>query len=202
MLGDLYHSSEMRDHMFSETNTEWWYFHFSASSIKYLHLLYFQAHPKYLSCIATCCFYIAIRSAEANSVFIPCAAELIKLSQCGGTSSELSRMELLILDKLQWQLDAITPLTFLQLFHEVLGIQLHLKEPNALNLLIGKLEVLMCNFEFTKFRVCWFIYAVVSFLNSVFLRPLFDGQVSILSLLVSLDELMFSILFARWRHWL
>ncbi|KAK2169077.1 hypothetical protein LSH36_12g08046 [Paralvinella palmiformis] len=112
-----------------------------------------KAHPKYLSCIATCCFYIAIRSAEVHSMFIPCAAELIKLSQCGGTSSDLSRMEHLILDKLQWQLDAITPLTFLQLFYEVLGIQLHPKEPNVLNLLIGKLEVLMCNFEFTKFRL-------------------------------------------------
>ena len=112
--------------------------------------LYFQAHPKYLSCIATCCFYIAVRTIETSNVFIPNATELIKLSQCGGTGADLSRMERLILEKLQWQLNAITPLTFLRLFYETLGIK---SQENAITSLIAKLEVLVCQFEFTKFRV-------------------------------------------------
>ena len=111
-----------------------------------------QAHPKYLSCIATCCFYIAARTVEAN-VFIPTATELIKLSQCGGSSSDLARMERLILDKLQWQINAIAPLTFLQVFYELLIHPKIKTGESLLNSLIAKLEVLMCHFEFTKFRV-------------------------------------------------
>ncbi|ELT89346.1 hypothetical protein CAPTEDRAFT_86653, partial [Capitella teleta] len=80
-----------------------------------------KAHPKYLSCISACCFLISAKSVE-TSTFIPSAVELVKLSQCGGSSADLMRMERLILDKLQWQVQhAATPLLFLQLFHTLLA---------------------------------------------------------------------------------
>ncbi len=87
--------------------------------------------------------------------FIPSAAELVKLSQCGGADTDLLRMERLVLEKLQYEVPAsVTPLTFLQSFCEVLAS----KEPKfedtgVLNAMIAKLEVLMCQFHFAKYRV-------------------------------------------------
>ena len=112
-----------------------------------------QAHPKYLSCIATCCFYIAAKTQE-DDVFIPNATELVKLSQCGGTVSDLVRMEKLILDKLSWELNAVTPLTFLHLFYEVFAARdARMADQAIFNAIVGKLEVIMCQFEFTQYRV-------------------------------------------------
>lgn len=117
-----------------------------------MHIYLFQTHPRYLSCIATCCFYIAAKTQE--DVFIPDATELVKLSQCGGTVSDLIRMESLILDKLSWELNAVTPLTFLQLFYDVLAVhEPKMADQTVLNSVIRKLEVIMCQFEFTQYRV-------------------------------------------------
>ncbi len=64
------------------------------------------------------------------------------------------RMERLILDKLEWQTDAITPLTFFQLFYEMfIDRDQRLAQPSMLNSFIAKLEVLMGQFEFTKYKV-------------------------------------------------
>ena len=116
----------------------------------------FQTHPRYLSCIATCCFHIAALTQESREhVFIPSPAELVKLSQCGGTDADLQRMENLIGEKLQWELDAITPLTFLQYFYEmfVLKEEEEVADPSVLNSLIAKLQVLMCQYRFAYYRV-------------------------------------------------
>ena len=90
-----------------------------------------------------------------GKVFIPSAAELVKLSQCGGSAADLLRMERLILDKLQWELQAATPLSFLQLFYQVFAD----KDPRMADhsslpaTLTSNLEVLLCQFEFTRYRV-------------------------------------------------
>ena len=112
-----------------------------------------QAHPRYLSCIATSCFYIAAKVQEENGI-IPSAADLVKLSQCGGTPDDLRRMERLILDKLHWELNSVTPLTFLRYFYEVFADKdPRVADPLVFSSLIARLEVLMCQFQFTKYRV-------------------------------------------------
>jgi len=117
-----------------------------------------QAHPRYLSCIATSCFYIAAKVQEENGI-IPSAADLVKLSQCGGTPDDLRRMERLILDKLHWELNSVTPLTFLRYFYEVFADKDPMvADPLVFGSLIAKLEVLMCQFQFTKYRVSFRIY--------------------------------------------
>lgn len=87
-------------------------------------------------------------------MFIPSLAELVKLSQCGGTDTDLQRMENLIGEKLQWKLDAITPLTFLQYFYEMFLLkEEEVADPSELNSLIAKLQVLMCQYRFSYYRV-------------------------------------------------
>jgi hypothetical protein len=65
-------------------------------------------------------------------------------------------MERLIVEKLQWQVQgAATPLLFLQLFHSLLAdsnpriaAMSHLPQT-----LTSHLEVLLCQFDFTRYRV-------------------------------------------------
>lgn len=112
-----------------------------------------KAHPRYLSCIAVACFDIAAKTQEVN-VFIPTTAELVKLSQCGGSAIDMGRMRQLVLEKLCWQVaPAVTPLTFLRLFHELFtDLDPLAADPTLLNSLVAKLTVIMCQFEFTKYR--------------------------------------------------
>ena len=115
----------------------------------------FQTHPRYLSCITTCCFHLAAQTQEEPVFRIPSLAELVKLSQCGGTDTDLQRMENLIGEKLQWELDAVTPLTFLQYFYEMLMLTEEEvdDDPSVLNSLIAKLQVLMCQYRFAYYKV-------------------------------------------------
>lgn len=109
-------------------------------------------HAKYLSCIATTCFYIAAKTQE-DDMLIPGAVELCKLSQCGGQAADLLRMEHLILEKLQYDLTAVTPLTFLQYFYDLFASKAPQLEDNALRaMLVAKLEVLVCHASFMKYR--------------------------------------------------
>jgi len=111
-----------------------------------------KAHPKYLSCIATCCFYIAVKNGEKDT-YIPSAQELVKLSQCGGSGIDLLHMEGLIAEKLQWELEVSLPYTFLQHFYEVFACKFNqLEKSLSLASIASKLEVLMCHYDFTQYR--------------------------------------------------
>ena len=115
--------------------------------------------------MAVACFYIAVKSQEKwTGAYIPRPAELVKLSQCGGSACDLTHMEQQILQSLQWQVDmAVTPLTFLQLFLQVLGSKASsLEQPALLASVIAKLEVLMCQSEFAKFRAETLALALLS----------------------------------------
>ncbi|XP_044935853.1 cyclin-I isoform X4 [Mustela putorius furo] len=77
-----------------------------------------QAHPKYLSCIAISCFFLAAKTVEEDER-IPGLKVLARDSFCGCSSSEILRMERIILDKLNWDLHTATPLDFLHIFHAI-----------------------------------------------------------------------------------
>jgi cyclin G2 len=122
-----------------------------------------KVHPRYLSCMATCCFYIAAHSQE-EAVFIPSPAELVKLSQCAGSDTDLQRMEKLICEKLQWNMDdAITPLTFLQYFYDMYAMKGgKVADPSLLNSLVARLDVLMCQHQFCIYRAETLALALIS----------------------------------------
>ena len=105
--------------------------------------------------IGTCCFYIAARTHEAPSS-LPDATELLKLSRCGGTLADLHNTERLICEALNGCTTDVTALTLLQFFYELFALQDGSDtslNSHVLASLVAKLEVLTCQFEFTRFRV-------------------------------------------------
>ncbi|XP_043825795.1 cyclin-I isoform X1 [Dromiciops gliroides] len=76
------------------------------------------ARPKYLNCIAISCFFLAAKTIEEDER-IPVLKVLARDSFCGCSSSEILRMERIILDKLNWDLHTATPLDFLHIFHAI-----------------------------------------------------------------------------------
>ncbi|XP_004596225.2 cyclin-I isoform X4 [Ochotona princeps] len=89
-----------------------------ASSLLDRFLATVKAHPKYLSCIAISCFFLAAKTVEEDER-IPILKVLARDSFCGCSSSEILRMERIILDKLNWDLHTATPLDFLHIFHAI-----------------------------------------------------------------------------------
>lgn len=123
-----------------------------------------KVHSKYLATIATCCFYIAVRLQQANpesngngGLPLIKREELLKLSQCGEhtTLSDLIFTECQILDLVPCELGVTvtTSLDFLQLFYEMCALtDTHLLHEELCAAAIAKLEVVMCRFDFTRFR--------------------------------------------------
>ncbi|KFQ34814.1 Cyclin-I, partial [Merops nubicus] len=77
-----------------------------------------KARPKYLTCIAISCFFLAAKTIEEDER-IPVLKVLARDSFCGCSPAEIRRMERIILDKLNWDLHMATPLDFLHIFHAV-----------------------------------------------------------------------------------
>lgn len=74
--------------------------------------------PKHLFCIGVCCIQLAARVVE-EECNIPSAHEIIRISQCKCTVSDLKRMEKIISEKLHFEFKATTALTFLHLYHTI-----------------------------------------------------------------------------------
>lgn len=87
-----------------------------------------KAHPKYIQCIALCCFIIAAKLLEEDEV-TPMVEDFIISSNCGRSVSDILRMEKVILSKLQWNMNFKTSLDFLHMLHAIL-VDFH---PNLLS---------------------------------------------------------------------
>ncbi|KAL3880770.1 hypothetical protein ACJMK2_032985 [Sinanodonta woodiana] len=135
-------------------------FHFSPETLalcismidRFLQLV--KVKPKYLRCIAISCFYIAAKTLEEDEV-IPGTIDLVKTSQCGYSVAEILRMEAIILQKLDWNIRAVTPVDFLHIIHAMLvcyypqllsGLH-HMTPSRHLALLSKNLFVCLCHHQ-------------------------------------------------------
>jgi len=140
-----------------------------AHAVQLLDMLLGQVkiHPRFISSIATCCFYIAAKANEPPSL-APNPRELIALSQCGITVGDLMYTERLIYETLadvaiQGTLLA-SPLSFLRLFYQIVSVDSSRLQAEKFDLaaLISKLEVILCQFEFTRFRADMLALVLIS----------------------------------------
>lgn len=70
--------------------------------------------PKYLKCVALSCLYIACKITEEDEV-VPHISDLVTQSATNCSTDDIVRMERLILNKLDWNVNMATPLHFLQM---------------------------------------------------------------------------------------
>ncbi|KAJ7411875.1 Cyclin-G2 [Pitangus sulphuratus] len=109
-----------------------------------------KVKPKHLSCIGVCCIQLAARVVE-EECNVPAAHEIIRISQCKCTVSDLKRMEKIISEKLHFEFKATTALTFLHLYHTiVLCHTSERKEVLNLDKLEAQLKACNCRLVFSK----------------------------------------------------
>lgn len=123
-----------------------------------------KANPKYLPCISICCLFLAVKMCEEDED-VPTAADLVKVSGLNFSSSDLLRMERIILDKLKWNLNASTPLYFLQVFHALCvskGFLDHCPVNHHLQHITTILEDLLCCHKFMFFKPSTLALALLS----------------------------------------
>jgi len=126
-------------------------FIFSASLLDRL-LGKVKAQCKFLSSISMACFHLAARLLEKRQ-YVPSEFELVKIGQCVVTAADLMNVEEQIVDKLNRQLPSVTVLSLLSHFCELFAESLPaLNDLTMFTNVVAKLEVLMCDFEFTKYR--------------------------------------------------
>lgn len=118
-----------------------------------------KARPKYLKCIAVSCFFLAMKVKEEDEV-IPSTHDLLEASECGCSVADILRMERIILDKLQWDINMTTSLDFLHNIHALLLAgcphlmnRLGQMTPSRhLSILTARLHQCVCNHRLSAFR--------------------------------------------------
>jgi len=124
-----------------------------------------KARPKYLPCISVSCLFLAVKMVEEDEA-IPNAKDLVEVSGLKCSSSDLLRMERIILDKLGWDLNHATPLQFLQVFHALCvseGFLDHCPVTQHLHHVTVRLEELLCNHTFLAYKPSTLALALVSY---------------------------------------
>ncbi|KAL0963249.1 hypothetical protein UPYG_G00351680 [Umbra pygmaea] len=109
-----------------------------------------KVQPKHLACISISCLHIATKAVE-EECNVSSTNELIRISQCKFTVSDLARMEKIISEKLNFELKTITALTFLHLYHRItLSDTSARKEALNLDKLEVQLKACLCRMAFSK----------------------------------------------------
>ncbi|XP_071786792.1 cyclin-G1-like [Asterias amurensis] len=115
-----------------------------------------KARPHHLMCVTVASYYLSVKIVE-HSQDVMSPEDLVRITQCGCTISDVARMENIILQKLGWDMEAPTTLSFLQLFHaycvvsDTLGVDTG-KQTDHLDIITRKLEACMCHFPLTLFK--------------------------------------------------
>ncbi|XP_048399405.1 cyclin-G1 [Stegostoma tigrinum] len=110
-----------------------------------------KVQPKHLCCVGLCCFYLAVRATEEEHS-VPLASDLIRISQCRFTISDMMRMENIVLEKLRWRVRGPTALDFLRLYHKLIMNCSSTERRMMLNFeqLESQLKACNCRFVFSK----------------------------------------------------
>ncbi|XP_071498298.1 cyclin-G2-like [Diadema antillarum] len=125
-----------------------------------------KARPHHLMCVAVASYNLAIKALEPLESHIP-TEDLVRISQCGCTANDVLRMERIILQKLQYDLQAPTAHRFFKLFHAYSVVQGILGNDTAmqnsqLESSTQKLEACMCYFPLTLFKPSVLALAVLT----------------------------------------
>lgn len=125
-----------------------------------------QVTRKALPVVVACCFYLATCYTNESSTPID-PDNLMNLSQCETTREIFLEVVGRIRDEVSFcQQRPVTPLSFLRLFYSVFELNDGLLENGDITaFLITRLELLLCRFEFTKFRVSenfLFVHLIIS----------------------------------------
>lgn len=84
---------------------------------KLLHAV--KIRPKCLLCVSVTCLYIAAKTLEEDEN-IPPTPDLVRRSRCGCSFAEITRMEIVVLTKLDWNVRIPSAIDFLHTIHAVL----------------------------------------------------------------------------------
>lgn len=99
-----------------------------------------KVQPKYYSCLATACFYLSSKFHEENED-VPSATELSNLMQHAWKSSDLKRMETVVLQKLDWKLWVQTCPSLLKTLCDIICTTTKVLDHQFLSQLVQKFEI-------------------------------------------------------------
>ncbi|XP_069781576.1 cyclin-G2 isoform X2 [Narcine bancroftii] len=113
-------------------------------------LSFMKVRPKHLPCLGISVFHLAAKTIEEDCN-VPSDHDLLRISHCKFTVSDLKRMEKIVYEKLNGELKAVTAFHFLHLYHAL--AQHHItegKEYLILDKLEAQLKACNCRFVFSK----------------------------------------------------
>lgn len=131
---------------------------FRATNLLDQFLSVMKVRPKFLQCVTATCFYTAAKLEEKADVVQSLLSVLVDGYGCEFTQRDVQRMELIIMQKLDFKLTNYTAHDFLKIFH-VLGVsQGSLSLPEGLSAeqhlchTTLCLESIVCNHQLMKFK--------------------------------------------------
>ncbi|XP_067846162.1 cyclin-G2 isoform X1 [Heptranchias perlo] len=112
-----------------------------------------KVRPKHLPCLGISVFHLAAKTIEGECN-IPSAHDLLRISHCKFTVSDLKRMEKIVYEKLNGEFKAVTALHFLHLYHALAHCHTtEGKEFLILDRLEAQLKACSCRFVFSRAKV-------------------------------------------------
>jgi len=76
--------------------------------------MFIQVRHKFLECVTATCFYIAAKLEEQSEAVESLLSVLVHQYECACSGRDIQRMELIVMQKLEFRLSTATPLDFLE----------------------------------------------------------------------------------------